>query len=178
MATAGVGSMIAHGASIQQPGFNRAQALSKRSGIPARIALGQDALPHDFLLRGIHRDPVRNLGHGTAAAATDFVEGGRAYRDAGCVGAYRSPDRTYRSPDRAYRSPDRTYLRLGRTLRVRRRRLSVLVRHRACPSLRGPVFPWSRYCVRRSRRRPGRPRRRARCCLRAAAAGSHTARGW
>jgi len=154
------------------PGFNRRwdgyRDPVPGSGVAARVALGQDALPDDFLVLGRHRHPVRHLGHGAAAAAANFVEGGRADRDTGGVGTYRSPDRTYRSPDRTYRSPDRTF---GPGL-------SVLVRHRACPSRRGPVVPWSRYSSRKFRPHPGRLPRRARCCLRAAAAGSGKARGW
>ena len=52
------------------------------SGIPARIALGGDALP-DFLFIVVrHEYPFSHLGNRAAAATADIIKGGRADRDA------------------------------------------------------------------------------------------------
>ena len=62
----------------------RAESLG-RSGVPARVALGCNALPDELFLIGGHEDPLSDLGHGTATTPADVVEGGRTHGDTGRI---------------------------------------------------------------------------------------------
>lgn len=59
------------------------------SGIPPRIALGQNALPDALLLLVIHEYPIGNFSNGPAAATADIIESGGTDSHARRVGSYR-----------------------------------------------------------------------------------------